>query len=86
MFKHALKTLLDDFGLLSKDVAEMLIQMYQVNPCPAILDLAKQVWLYMYFIIYICSMCFLFLWSVHFVIFSDNFIGKFLSGINLWLH
>ncbi|XP_078316554.1 importin-13-like [Crassostrea virginica] len=42
MFKHALKTLLDDFGLLSKDVAEMLIQMYQVNPCPAILDLAKQ--------------------------------------------
>ena len=80
MFKHALKTLLDDFGLLSKDVAEMLIQMYQVNPCPAILDLAKQVWLYMYFIIYICSMCFLFLWSDHFVTFSDNFIGKFLSG------
>uniref|UniRef100_K1QJI9 Importin-13 n=1 Tax=Magallana gigas TaxID=29159 RepID=K1QJI9_MAGGI len=25
MFKHALKTLLDDFGLLSKDVAEMLL-------------------------------------------------------------
>lgn len=43
MFKHALKTLLDDFGLLSKDVAEMLIQMYQVNPSPAILDLSKQV-------------------------------------------
>lgn len=43
MFKHALKTLLDDFGLLSKDVAEMLVQMYQVNPSPAILDLSKQV-------------------------------------------
>lgn len=42
MFKHALKTLLDDFGLLSKDVAEMLVQMYQVNPSPAILDLSKQ--------------------------------------------
>ncbi|XP_062578604.1 importin-13-like [Saccostrea cucullata] len=42
MFKHALRTLLDDFALLSKDVAEMLVQMYQVNPSPAILDLAKQ--------------------------------------------
>ncbi|XP_048762818.2 importin-13-like [Ostrea edulis] len=42
MFKHALRTLLDDFALLSKDVAELLMQMYQVNPSPAILDLAKQ--------------------------------------------
>ncbi|KAK3089277.1 hypothetical protein FSP39_002274 [Pinctada imbricata] len=42
MYKHALKTLLDDFSPVSQNVCPMLGQMYQTVPHPAILDLAKQ--------------------------------------------
>ena len=34
---------MDDFAPLSKDVAELLVQMYQTVPHIAILDLTKQV-------------------------------------------
>ncbi|KAH3721182.1 importin-13-like [Dreissena polymorpha] len=42
MLKRSLQTLMDDFTPLSKDVAQLLIQMYQTVPHIAILDLTKQ--------------------------------------------
>lgn len=42
LFKRALQTLMDDFAPFSKDVAELLVQMYQTVPHVAILDLSKQ--------------------------------------------
>ncbi|XP_053395746.1 importin-13-like [Mercenaria mercenaria] len=42
LFKRSLQTLMDDFAPLSKDVAELLVQMYQTVPHIAILDLTKQ--------------------------------------------
>ena len=43
LFKRSLQTLMDDFAPLSKDIAELLVQMYQTIPHTAILDLTKQV-------------------------------------------
>lgn len=42
LFKRSLQTLMDDFAPLTKDVAELLVQMYQTVPHIAILDLTKQ--------------------------------------------
>ncbi|KAL4235994.1 Importin-13 [Mactra antiquata] len=42
LLKRSLQTLMDDFAPLSKDVAELLVQMYQTVPHIAILDLTKQ--------------------------------------------
>ena len=43
LLKRSLQTLMEDFAPMSKDVAELLIQMYQTVPHVAILDLTKQV-------------------------------------------
>ena len=43
LFKRSLQTLMDDFAPLSKDIAELLVQMYQTIPHISILDLTKQV-------------------------------------------
>lgn len=42
LFKRSLQTLMDDFAPLSKDIAELLVQMYQTIPHVSILDLTKQ--------------------------------------------
>lgn len=42
LFKRSLQTLMEDFAPLSKDIAELLVQMYQTIPHISILDLTKQ--------------------------------------------
>ncbi|XP_069126278.1 importin-13-like [Argopecten irradians] len=42
LFKRSLTTLMDDFAPMSQSVAQMVVQMYEVVPQAAILDLAKQ--------------------------------------------
>ena len=51
LFKRSLQTLMDDFAPLSKDIAELLVQMYQTIPHISILDLTKQVCL-LYFTLF----------------------------------
>ena len=43
MMKKALGTLLDNFFPVVKDVAQLTTDMYNSNPQPPMLDLAKQV-------------------------------------------
>jgi hypothetical protein len=43
MLKRALRTLMNDFTPLAKDVTSLVVEMYTAVPHAIILDLAKQV-------------------------------------------
>ena len=43
MLKRAISNLLSDFSPLIDDVSSLIIRSYEVNPQPALLDIAKQV-------------------------------------------
>ena len=47
-FKKAVRTLMDEFHPLADDVTHLVVQMYEAVPQQSLLDLAKQVRLYVF--------------------------------------